>query len=132
MDIMQPQQSQQPQQQPQAPMTEPHHASPTLKILLLIFSLLIIGVLGYIVYQQNTSVIVDYPADSNKTSTTTTNKFSFSNKDSGATFSFELPNNYGVFIEGNDDGNPATTVSVTALDRTIGQSAYTKNFNNGD
>lgn len=79
MDIITPQQN----NQPKAPQQlEPHHATPTLKILLLIFSILIVGLLGYIVYQQNYTVdSTDYSTKSStdnswKNYTNTTHKFS--------------------------------------------------------
>src|SRR3989344_5188173 len=37
------------------PQLPSHHASPSMKLILLVFAIILVGVLGYFVYQQNTA-----------------------------------------------------------------------------
>lgn len=98
------------------------HASTSLKVVLLIFAIVLVGVLTYLVWNQNNQTdTTDYASPTVKTTeTATTSETDDRNlitipKDQG-NFQFELPTGYGAYTSSGCEGGCVHTLRVGKFD----------------
>mgnify|MGYP001588082234 CR=1 FL=1 len=102
------------------------HAPATLKILLLVFAVVLVGSLAYLVLSQSNSDAVDYSTTNKKTVTAETPDWKiYTNSNFG--FSFEYPNSWELFERSDKNGvlPPEVERDIVTIDNTIGD-----NFSN--